>query len=53
MMLKDKSWARKEEGEQKMGREGARKVGTARTDVAAFSTLLRSLNLVFKGMGKH
>lgn len=49
MKLKDKSWARKGGGEQRMGREEVRKVEKATIDMVAFSTL----NLVCKGLGKH
>jgi len=52
-MPKDTSWARKGGGEHGMGREGARKLGKARTDIAAFSTLLRSLNLGCRRMRRH
>lgn len=52
-MLQDKSWARKGGRGQRMGRERARKLGKVRTEVVAFSILLRSLDFTGKWMERH
>lgn len=48
-MWLNNSYAMKGQGDQRMGRAGARMLGKVRTEVMAFSTLLRSLNLTHSG----